>query len=215
MSYDGSGTYDLPSEATVVTNTAISSSAHNTTMTDIGTALTACMVKDGQSVFSGALKLFPPYGAEEVGGMKLDSGLVNANLDAYLQSEIDDTISFGIGVEGFFIARVDHLEISAFTGLGAKSELTIATGAITATKSYHSVDTEADASSDDLDTINGAASGRMLVIEANNSARSVVAKDGTGNLLLAGDFTMDHADDKLTLCGEGTDWVEISRSSNA
>lgn len=97
---------------------------------------------------------------------------------------------------------------------GAQTELTIATGAITATRSYHSVDTEADAITDDLDTISGGSEGDLLIIRANNSARTVVAKDGTGNLALAGDFTMDNAQDTLTMIYDGASWLELSRSDN-
>ena len=59
------------------------------------------------------------------------------------------------------------------------------------TKSYHDVDTQAGAASDDLDTINGGNIGSFLVLRPENAARTVVLKDGTGNLVLAGDFTMD------------------------
>jgi hypothetical protein len=45
----------------------------------------------------------------------------------------------------------------------AATELTIATGAITVTQSQHTVDTEADAASDDLDTISGGTAGRRPV----------------------------------------------------
>lgn len=97
------------------------------------------------------------------------------------------------------------------------SELTIASGVITATHSYHTVDTESDAASDDLVTINGGSvSGQRLTIRAADSARTVVAKDGSGNLTLAGDFSMDNAEDTLELIYDqtGTQWLETSRSNN-
>jgi hypothetical protein len=96
------------------------------------------------------------------------------------------------------------------------SELTIATGAITVTGSYHDVDTEADAASDDLDTINGGADGRRLVLRANNAARSVVVKDGTGNIQCAGDMSLDNTQDTIELIYDGTltAWLELSRSDN-
>ena len=76
--------------------------------------------------------------------------------------------------------------------LTASTELTIATGAVTATRSWHRIDTEADAASDDLDTINGGEAGMLLFIRAENTARSVVVKDGTGNITLpGGDVTLD------------------------
>lgn len=102
--------------------------------------------------------------------------------------------------------------------LGPSSDLTIASGAVTATGNYHQIDTEAAAASDDLDTINwSGADGALLVVRAKNSTRDVVAKDGTGNLNLAGDFTMDHSRDTLTLLWVAgiSGWIEISRSDNS
>lgn len=99
--------------------------------------------------------------------------------------------------------------------LGASSELTIATGVITVTGSLHTVDTESDGATDDLDTINGGVAGQILVLMAENGARDVVVKDGTGNLALAGDFTMDTTDDTITLMWVGAQWVELFRSNNA
>ena len=112
------------------------------------------------------------------------------------------------------IAYLGQANSLAFN-LGAQSELTIATGVVTATKSYHSIDTQSDAASDDLDTINGGSEGMTLVIRANNDARTVVAKDATGNLQLAGDMTLDNTHDTLTLLYNGTAWIELSRSGNS
>uniref|UniRef100_A0A6M3KV48 Uncharacterized protein n=2 Tax=viral metagenome TaxID=1070528 RepID=A0A6M3KV48_9ZZZZ len=96
------------------------------------------------------------------------------------------------------------------------TELTIAAGVITATQSWHTVDTAADGATDDLDTINGGTEGDLLIISPNNAARTVVAKHGTGNLNLASgaDFTMDEDDDFLMLLYDGTNWQELSRSEN-
>lgn len=93
--------------------------------------------------------------------------------------------------------------------------VTVATGAVTATGSRLIV--TGQTSPDDLDTIT--ASGSLttyseIVVAPVNSADDVVLKDGTGNLSLNGDFTMDHADDRITLEYDGTNWVELSRSDN-
>lgn len=110
---------------------------------------------------------------------------------------------------------------SGYASLASKSlatpnsgTLTIATGVITATGSYHLIDTEGAAASDDLDTINGTVDGQFLVIRAADTTHTVVAKDGTGNLKLAGDFTMDNSEDTLLLWSDGTNLYEISRSDN-
>ena len=95
------------------------------------------------------------------------------------------------------------------------TELTIATGAVTATQTFHSVDTESDAATDDLDTINGHSIGRLLFLRPAANGRTVVFKDGTGNLALAGDFSANTVQDTLVLFGvSGTTWLELSRSNN-
>lgn len=98
--------------------------------------------------------------------------------------------------------------------VGAGLTLTIASGVITVTSGYHLVDTEAGGATDDIDTINGTVAGHMYVFRAANSARSVVFKDGTGNLALSADFTADNSQDTLTLISDGATLYEISRSDN-
>ena len=112
-------------------------------------------------------------------------------------------------------AGTDDNDIALITDLSIFEEKTIATGAITVTKQFHYVDTEADAATDDLDTINGEPPVDFIVLRAINTARTVVVKDGTGNLRLSGDFSMDHTDDTITLIKSGSVWLEISRSDNA
>jgi hypothetical protein len=96
------------------------------------------------------------------------------------------------------------------------SPLTIASGVITADRSYHVVDTESAGASDDLDTINAVADGQRLVLRAANSGRTVVVKDATGNIQCAGDFSLDNTQDTIELIYDSTlaAWLEISRSDN-
>lgn len=49
MSFNGSGTYSLPAGNPVVTGTTISSTTHNNTMSDVATALSTTICKDGQT----------------------------------------------------------------------------------------------------------------------------------------------------------------------
>ncbi|KKM26335.1 hypothetical protein LCGC14_1585840, partial [marine sediment metagenome] len=65
---------------------------------------------------------------------------------------------------------------------GASSELTIASGAVTKTDDHHSIDTEADAANDDLDTINGGEAGDILMLLPANDARTVRIRSGVGNI---------------------------------
>lgn len=96
-------------------------------------------------------------------------------------------------------------------------QLTIESGVIEVTDSVHRVDTEAFAASDDLDTINGGSDGYVLILKTFVNARDVTLKDGTGNLLLAGDFVLSDTKDTIMLRYDAlaTGWVEISRSDNA
>ena len=50
--------------------------------------------------------------------------------------------------------------------LGTPTELTIAAGVITRTRSNHTVDTQGDDATDDLDTINGGVEGDILLLRA-------------------------------------------------
>ena len=94
---------------------------------------------------------------------------------------------------------------------GSATELTIAAGVVTKTKAYHDIDTEADAASDELDTINGGSEGEIIVIRAENAARTVVCKHGTGNLDLQGyDIYLTDTDQFLMLMHDGTNWCIVA-----
>jgi hypothetical protein len=101
------------------------------------------------------------------------------------------------------------------------ADLTIAAGSVTATNSFHRIVVQGGAGSgaDDLDTIVAGNDGDVIVIAPKTSGANdtVTAKDGAGNLVTAGDFAMDHVNDRLTLMYSTADsgWVELSRSSNA
>lgn len=66
--------------------------------------------------------------------------------------------------------------------LVAGGELTISSGAITITKSLHTVDTEGDAVTDDLNTINGGSAGDVILLGRASTARAVVLKHNAGNI---------------------------------
>lgn len=99
--------------------------------------------------------------------------------------------------------------------IGDGTELTINAGQITPTQSFHTVDTEADAATDDLSTIAGGATGQILVLKSAVDARNVVVRDGVNIALAAStDFTLENADDSIVLIYTGTKWMELSRSTN-
>lgn len=109
--------------------------------------------------------------------------------------------------------------VHGFMSMGNEDELVISLGVITPTSGFHRVDTEGDIATDDLDTIlepaSGIKDGTLLIIRPSSGTRTVVAKHNTGNLRLAGDFTMNDNEDTLTLIWNGTDWLEVSRSDNS
>jgi len=95
--------------------------------------------------------------------------------------------------------------------LTSPTELTIAGGAITVTKSYHTVDTQGEAPADDLVTINGGTDGMMLIIRTVNSGRDITIKD-TGNILLrAADRVMGLNNYTAAMIYDSTlgKWIEL------
>ena len=96
------------------------------------------------------------------------------------------------------------------------SDVAIASGVIAVTDSVHLVDTEGNAATDDLDTINGGSDGYILILRSSVNSRDITLKDGTGNLYLAGDFTLSHTQDTITLRFDAglSGWIETSRSDN-
>ena len=98
------------------------------------------------------------------------------------------------------------------------SSLVIASGVVTLPHGGNGVyilDTEGGAATDDLDTINGGILGQQITIGQTAGAKDIVVKDNTGNLRLAGDFTMNNLQDNITLYYNGSNWVEIARADIA
>jgi hypothetical protein len=96
--------------------------------------------------------------------------------------------------------------------------LTIAAGVVTMTdyigsSYYHRIDTEAAGATDDLDTINGGKIGDVIKLQAANDSRTVVVKDGTGNIQLPGDFSLDNTVDTIVLVHDGSSWKQLSSST--
>lgn len=99
---------------------------------------------------------------------------------------------------------------NTLTNAVAATELTISSGAITPTAASHTVDTEGDSASDDLDTITATnfKAGDILTLSAANGARSVVIKHGTGNISHpdGSDVTLDDAVKTSQLRYDGSGW---------
>lgn len=125
--------------------------------------------------------------------------LLGTRLDE-LRSELDDVVD---DVAALPLASV---------AFDAPTELTIASGAITITQSYHTVDTQSDAASDDLDSIAGGEVGQIIVLRPVNDARSVVIKHSASIICPAAeDITLAEDDDAAFLLCTGADvWVVLA-----
>ena len=145
-----------------------------------------------------------PYYISRTDGLIKDSVSTSANVTFYASG--NSQVSSAQTVK-----RVGYISVDA-----GEAKLTISSGAISASHGYHTVDTEASASTDDLDTINGGYFGQRLILKAANGARTIVLKDGTGNIKLSGsvDFSLDNADDIVELFCDGTNWLQMSASNN-
>lgn len=98
--------------------------------------------------------------------------------------------------------------------------LTISSGAVTSTKNYHAIETEAAAASDDLDTINGGTTnGQVLIVRPINASHNVVLKHGTGNIICKNedDIILDFTSDIAILIYDTnlTKWLGFGVSSSA
>ena len=101
-------------------------------------------------------------------------------------------------------------------GFAPATELTIAAGAVTAAQVLHLIDTESDAASDDLVTINGGVDGLQLEIRAAHTDRTVVIKE-TGNILTGGsDIRLDDTNKYILFTYDGalSKWVVVGGSGS-
>lgn len=97
---------------------------------------------------------------------------------------------------------------------GPGTTLTISSGTITVTGSYHLVDTEGAAATDDLTTIEGGVAGQILYLRTANSGRDVTLKSGAG-LLLGSDVLLNGSGDVVQLIRiNSTTWAKVSHSDN-
>ena len=106
--------------------------------------------------------------------------------------------------------------ISSSGNMGG-TEKTIASGTFALTSGgYYTVDTEADAASDDLDSITGIPKGHVVYLHPAHTDRTIVVKhDGASLYLTQGlDFTMDNIYDNIILLSLGSNvCIEIGRTN--
>jgi len=89
MAFNGSGTYNLPAADLPVSGQLVSSTKMNSILSDLATALSLCLARDGQSTMSGTLKM----GSQIVTG--LGNGAVGAPAIAFANSTTTGVYSTG------------------------------------------------------------------------------------------------------------------------
>jgi len=150
---------------------------------------------DGAGITTG---LYPRFTANGIEGR--DAGEVMGDLSGGAA----DTFSFNGQFLSFMYGVLNTND----------PEVTIALGSITPVGWRHTVDTAADAATDDLDTITNTDDIERIVIHPVHDARSVVVKHNTGNIWLQGkaDITLDDIEDGLLLFWDSTNskWFDTS-----
>lgn len=142
------------------------------------------------------------------GDVTHDAGraVFGATTAQYLRQLIERTHSFSSG---------DHQLSARLLNFKETTSLTIASGAITVARSAHTVDTEAGASSDELETINGGSGGDLLCLRIVSDARTVTLKHGVGNIRTPSgqDTLLDLTDKEVLLKFNGTNWLVMTEPS--
>lgn len=139
------------------------------------------------------------------------------NSPALVATGSDTNIDITLTPKGSGVVNATNINAQGKVAFADDGELTISSGAVTATGSHHTVDTESDAASDDLDTINGGIDGMILIIRAENAARTVIIKNGTGNIQTpdGSDITLDELTKEVVLKYDTAlnDWHVLSISA--
>ena len=106
---------------------------------------------------------------------------------------------------------IENAEILNSVQAGETQSRTIASGVVAASSDYSSytIDTESAAATDDLDTISGGVEGQVIFISNTDSARTVVVKNGTGNIInISGDISLENPNQEISLKYNGTSWIK-------
>lgn len=137
--------------------------------------------------------------------------ILDDDLDTDLIPDADGTRDLGSALNRWAEVHADLAAVDVLR-LVPPSELTIAAGAVTKTKSTHVIDTQDDDPSDDLDTISGGTEGDLLAIMAAHTDRTVVVKHGTGNIQTfdGADITLDSTEQVVLLYYDGSNWLVVS-----
>ena len=152
-------------------------------------------------------------------GTEIDLEYLDSDAIAAIEGEatLDLTGDVKVVSSGKFFEAADFR-------LDSATELTISTGDVAITQSYHRIDTQSDDATDNLDGMTGGNDGAILIIRPENDARTVVVRHNQNaanakNILLAGgsSATLDDIEDyvlfiyDVNLDTNGA-WIELSRN---
>ncbi len=162
---------------------------------------------DSGSIILGSANLPTDINSVTVGGV----AVVLKRNETNAQFNILSSTGNGTYIRHFTVSELGLMRLKNV------STLTISSGVVSVTSSFHGIATEDGAASDNLATINATVvdTSGILIIRAASGASTVVVKDNSGNLDLNGDFSMDDARDMMMLISvDGVSWTELSRSDN-
>jgi hypothetical protein len=149
-------------------------------------------------------------GRYRIGSINYQAGELD-NVPIFMTSDLARQSSYASITKTEALSFADplvHYVVGGIVNLGG------ALASVNNRRSRLRLNAEGGVATDDLDTINGLLDGDVLIVSPNSDSQTIIAKDGTGNLRLAGDFTMDSITDRLMLISDGTLLYELSRSDN-
>lgn len=173
--------------------------------------VTALRLATNQAVFSGIVSSddLMPSGTIYVGAGGLNFTL-GASMEAIIFGHAD-----GVEIQDGSLFVPDGDVVVGKRLRATYATVTIAGGAITATGTFHAVITEASASTDDLDNINGGTLGAIIILMAEDGADTVVIRDGVGNISCPANRSLTSVDDMWMGIYNGARWCEIAFADNA
>jgi hypothetical protein len=117
------------------------------------------------------------------------------------------------GGDGISNANVPNYIDLGHLNIGTGESLSINNGQITVNKSFIHATAGSSGTTNQIWTINGGGAGSIIVLRCGTTT---TIKDGTGNIQLSGDFTMNHSSDTLVLIRitPTGNWLQLARANN-
>ena len=115
-----------------------------------------------------------------IGASRIVARLASGNVVAATAAQILAVLSGQAGAA--FNWNNQNLNNIKTLNLTDPTELTISGNAVTKTQGSHTIDTEGNSAEDYLDTINGGVTGDLLILRANNTARTTIVRHNVGNI---------------------------------